>query len=66
MDHIIKCVPADNNWSYKESEDRSNTFKIKEDPQQKDKERLFELKLNTEENTQNKKNRVERAEWKRI
>ena len=62
MDHIIKCVPADNNWSYKESEGSSNTFKIKEDPEQKDKERLFKLTLNTEENTQSKKNRAEKAE----
>ena len=48
IDHIIKNLLADNDKYYIKHEEESNTFKILEDSQQKDRDRLFELILNTE------------------
>lgn len=43
-----------------------NTFTILEDPQQKDKDRLFELILNTDKKLDKSNNKAEIAELKRV
>ena len=50
MNYITRSLPADSNRYYIEHEKGSNTFKVKEYLQQKDKDRLFELIVCTEEN----------------
>lgn len=52
IDHIIRNLSADNNRYCIEHQEGLNTFKILENPQQKDKDRLFELILNTEKDKQ--------------
>ena len=48
INHILTNLPADNDRYYLEHEDGSKTFKIPDYSQQKEKDRLFELILNTE------------------
>lgn len=43
-----------------------NTFTILEDPQQKDKDRLFELIFNTDKKLDKSNNKAEIAELKRV
>ena len=52
IDHIIKHLSVDNNRCYIKHDEGSNTFNVLQDPQQKDKDGLFELILNTERNNQ--------------
>ena len=48
ISHIIRKLAADNGKYYIEHEEGLNTFRIFEDPQQKEKDRFFKLLLNTE------------------
>ena len=66
IDHIIKNLPADSRRYYIENEEDTNNFKILEDPQQKDKDRFFELIFDTEKNLDRLNNIAEIAELKRI
>ena len=47
MDHIIQSLPPDNDSFYIRHKKSSSTFRIKEDPNQKDKDRLYQLILNS-------------------
>ena len=66
MDHIIQSLPPDNGRHYIEHEEGSNIFKIREDPHQKDKDRLFELILISYKKLCRSKKKAERAELKRV
>ena len=50
IDHIIKNLSANNNRYYIKHKEVSYRFKIFEDPQQKDKDRLIELIFNMKKN----------------
>ena len=47
VDHIIQSLPPDNDRFYMGHKKSSSTFRVKEDPNQKDKDRLYELILNS-------------------
>ena len=49
IDFIIRNLPADNDRYYIEDEKGFNRFKILEDPQQEEKDKFFELILNTKQ-----------------
>lgn len=48
IDHLIKNLPADSYIYHIEHGKGTNTFKILEDPKQKEKDRIFEIIFNTE------------------
>ena len=65
IDHKIKNLPFDNKSYYIKHEEGSNTFKVLEDPQQKDKDGLFEIILNAEKRSR-LNNKSKKTELKHI
>ena len=58
MEHIIQGLPPNNGRHYVEHEKVSNTFRIREDPDHKDKGRLYEPLLNSEKKIPRSKNKA--------
>ena len=66
ISHLIKNFPGDSYIYYIEHEKGTNTFKILEDPQQKDKDRTFEIIFNTEKKLDRLNSKAEIADLKCI
>lgn len=66
INQIIRNIPLDNDRYCIEHEEGSDTFKILEDPQQKEKDNLFRLILNTEKKLSRLDNKGEKVELKCI
>lgn len=66
IDHLIKNLPDNNDHYYIEHEESLQTFKVLEDPKQKDKDRLNELIINTEEKLSRSKKKSDKAELRPI
>ena len=66
MDHMIQSLPADKDRYYTEHEESSNTFSIREDMLQEEKEKLFQLILNGGKRLPRLKNKAEQTKLKRI
>lgn len=66
MDRIIQSLPAGNDTLYTEHIAWSNTFSIKKDPLQKEKEDSFQLILISDKKLCWSKNKSEQTELKRI
>ena len=66
MDRIIQSLPAGNDTLYTEHIECSNTFSIKKDPLQKEKEDSFQLILISDKKLCWSKNKSEQTELKRI
>ena len=66
MDHMIQSLPADNDRYYTKHEESSNTFSIREDMLQEEKDKLFQLDLNGDKKLPRLKNKAEQTKLKRI
>ena len=64
MDHIIQSLPADR--YYIDHEEGSNTFKIRENSLQKEKNDFFQLIFNTNKNLRRSKNKTKQTELKKL